>query len=161
MRALMPGSYDPVTVGHLAVIEATAARYDRVTVALFINPNKKGLFPHEIRLTLLRLATAHLPNVDVIFSDGMVADYARAGGYDRIVKGVRSRTDLLYEEEMAAFNLERGGVPTELVPAEEAYAAVSSTAVRRALAAGDQAALSLLLPPSVLEEALSAYRSLS
>ena len=77
MRALMPGSYDPCTVGHLAVIEAAAARYTAVTVAVFINPKKQGLFSYAERVQFLRLATAHLPNVEVTFSDGMVADFAK------------------------------------------------------------------------------------
>ncbi len=160
MRALLPGSFDPITVGHLAVIEAAAARYDRVTVGVFINPDKPGLFPYDVRVRLAQLATAHLENVEVLFSSGMVADLAKDGGYDRIVKGVRNEADRLYEEKMAAYNLERGGVPTELLAAEEALSAVSSTAVRAALSAADKELLVRLLPPSILEEALSAYKRL-
>ncbi len=150
MRVLMPGSYDPCTRGHLALIERAAALYDEVTVAVFINPEKQGLFSHEERVALLRLATAHLPTVTVAFSDGMVADYARAGGYDAIVKGIRNDKDRAYEEAMAAYNLERGGVPTILLSAEGNLREISSTAVRLALAEG--ADLSLLLPPAILDQ---------
>ncbi len=160
MRALMPGSFDPITRGHLAIIEAAAARFDCVTVGVFINPDKKGLFPYDVRLELIRLATAHLKNVEVIFSSGMVADVAKEGGYDCIVKGVRSEADRAYEEEMAAYNLKRGGVPTELLAAEEALLAVSSTAVRGALLSGDTAALSALLPEKILKDTLLAYQRL-
>lgn len=138
MRVLMPGSYDPCTVGHLAVIEQAAALYGDVTVAVFINPEKKGLFSYDERVEFLRLATAHMATVKVVFSDGMVADYAREGGFDAIVKGVRNDADRRYEEAMAEYNLRRGGVPTILLDAPDALAEVSSTAVRQALAAGDE-----------------------
>lgn len=159
MRALMPGSYDPVTLGHLAVVEAAAARFREVTVAVFINPEKQGLFAFSDRVEFLRLATAHLPNVRVIFSDGMVADLARDGGYDRIVKGIRNDADRRYEEGMAAYNLARGGVPTELLPAGPTLEAISSTAVRRALAAGEP--LSGLVPEAAETAILAAYRKIA
>ena len=82
MKVLMPGSYDPCTVGHLAVIRAAAERFREVTVAVFINPKKEGLFSYAERVEFLRLATADLPRVTVAFSDGMVADFAKDGGYD-------------------------------------------------------------------------------
>ncbi len=155
MRVLMPGSYDPCTRGHLALIERAAALYREVTVAVFINPKKEGLFSYEERVRLLRLATAHLPSVNVTFSDGMVADYAKEGGYDAIVKGVRNEEDRAYEEEMAAYNEERGGVPTVLLTAEGEVAAISSTAVRLALSKGSD--LSPMLPPSILDEVRILY----
>lgn len=136
MKALMPGSYDPCTVGHLAIIELAAGLFDEVTVAVFINPDKQGLFSYEERVGFLRLSVAHLKNVSVTFSEGMVADFAAEGGYDRIVKGVRNDKDSAYEAEMAAYNLRRGGVLTELIPAPDGLTEVSSTAVREALLAG-------------------------
>ncbi len=157
MKVLMPGSYDPCTVGHLAVIETAAARFGEVTVAVFINPAKEGLFTYGERVEFLRLATAHLAGVTVTFSDGMVADFAREGGFDRIVKGVRNSSDRLYEAEMAAYNLERGGVPTELIPAEDGMQAVSSTAVREALARGED--LRGLVPEAARAAVLAAYGS--
>ena len=155
MRALMPGSYDPVTSGHLAVIEAAAETYDEVTVAVFINPKKEGLFTYAERVELLRLATAHLSNVRVDFSDGMVADYAKAGGYDAIVKGIRNEIDRAYEEKMAEYNLAHSGVPTVLLPAAGGMLSVSSTAVREALAAG--APIDALIPASILPTLTALY----
>ena len=156
MRVLMPGSYDPCTVGHLALIERAAAEYGEVTVGVFVNPQKAGCFTHAERVEFLHLATAHLPNVTVIFSDGMVADLARDGGYGAIVKGVRNDVDRRYEEEMAAYNLARGGVPTILLPAPEELLDVSSTAARQALATGDGYAK--LLPAAAAEAIAAAYR---
>ena len=157
MKVLMPGSYDPCTVGHLAVIEKAAARFGEVTVAVFINPEKQGLFTYGERVEFLRLATAHLKGVDVAFSDGMVADLAKDGGYDRIVKGIRNERDRLYEAEMAAYNLERGGVATELLPADTGMKEVSSTAVREALASGSD--LRGLVPEAARAAILAAYKS--
>lgn len=156
MRALMPGSYDPCTVGHLALIERAAADYDSVTVAVFINPKKQGLFSFDERMEFLRLATAHLSNVTVAFSDGMVADYAAAGGFTAIVKGIRNEVDRRYEEEMAAYNLQRGGVPTVLLPADLKVAEISSTVVRRALADGTE--LRGLVPEAARAAILGSYQ---
>lgn len=157
MRVLMPGSYDPVTRGHLAVIEEATRRYGEVTVAVFINPKKEGLLPYDTRVALLRLATAHLAEVDVIFSDGMVADLARDGGYDLIVKGIRNEKDLAYEEEMADYNLARGGVKTEFIDAAVAMRGISSTAVREALAVGRP--IDDLVPDSIAAAVVAAYRA--
>ena len=156
MKVLMPGSYDPCTVGHLAVIEAAAELFGEVTAAVFINPNKEGLFSYAERVEFLRLATAHLEGVTVTFSDGMVADLARDGGFDRIVKGVRNERDRLYEAEMAAYNFDRGGVITELIPAADEMQEVSSTAVREALASGGD--LLGLVPEAARAAILAAYR---
>lgn len=155
MKVLMPGSYDPCTVGHLAVIRAAAERFREVTVAVFINPKKEGLFSYAERVEFLRLATADLPRVTVAFSDGMVADFAKDGGYDLIVKGIRNEEDRRYETEMATYNLERGGVPTELMPARDGMCEVSSTAVREALARGE--ALRGLVPEAARAAILTAY----
>lgn len=158
MRALMPGSYDPITIGHLAVIEEAAKRFDEVTVAVFINPDKRGLFGYRERVELLTLATAHLSNVSVDFSDGMVADYARAGGYSCIFKGIRDEGDRAYEEGMAAYNLERSGVPTVLYKTPEEYRAVSSTAVREALAKGEP--IEALVPHTITPALLALYKKI-
>ena len=153
MRALLPGSYDPVTIGHLAVIEEAARRFDAVTVAVFINPDKRGLLGYEDRVALLRLATAHLSNVTVDFSDGMVADYAKATDCFCIFKGIRNEGDRAYEEGMAAYNLKRAGIPTELYETPAEYRNISSTAVRAALKAGRPIAG---LVPEATEKALLA-----
>lgn len=157
MKALIPGSYDPCTRGHLDLIARAAALYDEVVVAVFINPEKTGLFPFEKRMEFLRLATASLPNVTVTFSNGMVADYARENAIGKIVKGYRNDRDLQYEKEMAAYNLAHSGVKTELLPTAPEYAAVSSTAVREALAAGRE--IASFVPPEIVEAVRSAYET--
>ncbi len=155
MKVLLPGSYDPCTVGHLAVIEKAAALYEKVIVGIFINPDKQGLFTHSERLSFLSLATAHLSNVTVDFSDGYVADYAKEKGISLIIKGIRNENDRAYEEEMAAYNERRGGVKTLLWQAEDALCALSSTEVRRALAEGRD--IGGLVPKAALAVILAAY----
>ncbi len=155
MTVLLPGSYDPCTRGHLAVIEKAAARYERVIVGLFINPDKQGLFTHGERLSFLSLATAHLSNVSVDFSDGFVADYAKEKGVSLIVKGIRNERDRAYEEEMAAYNERRGGVKTLLWQADGALCELSSTRVRKALEGGED--IEGLVPKAALDAILSAY----
>lgn len=155
MKVLIPGSYDPCTRGHLDLIERAAARYEEVIAAVFINPEKSGLFPYRERVNFLRLATAHLPNVTVTFSDGMVADYVRENAIDQIVKGYRDERDLQYEKTMADYNLAHSGVGTELLPAAPAYVSVSSTAVREALASGH--GIETLVPPEAAPAIRAAY----
>ncbi len=156
MKALLPGSYDPCTLGHLSVIERAAARFDSITVAVCINPEKRGLFSYADRVEFLRLATEHLKNASVIFFDGMVADYAKEHAFDKIVKGVRSREDLAYEQEMAAYNLARGGVATELLQAEDGLFAVSSSAVREALSLGKD--IASMVPKAAHDAILASYK---
>lgn len=132
-RAILPGSYDPVTVGHLDLIRRAAERYDEVYAVIFRNPEKTYRFSLDDRVKMLILATDDLPNVLVSYSDGLVIDYMRDSGIDTIVKGYRSEKDLAYEREQAAWNELHGGVKTVLLPASPMLSEVSSTAVRAVL----------------------------
>lgn len=157
MTVLLPGSYDPCTKGHLAVIEKAAALYGRVIVGLFINPDKQGLFTHSERLSFLSLATAHLSNVSVDFSAGFVADYAKEKGVSLIIKGIRNEKDRAYEEEMAAYNERRGGVKTLLWQAEDRLCDLSSTRVREALERNED--IEALVPKAAKKAILSSYHA--
>ena len=132
---LLPGSFDPLTRGHHAVIEAAARAFDEVRVMVFVNPDKTCLFPLSDRVEFLRLATANLPNVTVGSSEGLVADYVRENGISFIVKGVRSERDYLYERAMADWNAAHGA-KTFLFPAPEDVREISSTELRTRLEAG-------------------------
>ena len=132
---LLPGSFDPLTRGHYAVIEAAARAFDEVRVMVFVNPDKTCLFPLSDRVEFLRLATANLPNVTVGSSEGLVADYVRENGISFIVKGVRSERDYLYERAMADWNAAHGA-KTFLFPAPEDVREISSTELRTRLEAG-------------------------
>ena len=136
LKVILPGSYDPVTVGHMDIVRRAAEEYGEVYVVAFINPNKKYLFSVSERVSMLMLACDKLDNVLVSYSDGLVIDYMREHGIDRIVKGYRNDVDLKWEKEQAEWNLTHGGYPTELIMCAEGMADISSTAVRAALSEG-------------------------
>lgn len=144
---ILPGSYDPVTVGHLEIIKRAAALYDEVYVVAFVNPKKTYTFSVEERVKMLILATDELENVLVSYSDGFVIDYMREHGIEKIVKGYRNDEDLKWEREQAEYNLKNGGYETELWLCQDEMKDVSSTAVRELLKSGKSA--SDLLPEAV------------
>ena len=135
MSVIMPGSYDPVTTGHVEMIKRVAEREDEVYVVIFTNPNKQYTFSLEDRVAMLMLATEELDNVFVSYSLGYVVDYMREHGIDRIVKGYRNDSDLAWEKDQAEYNLKHGGYETELILCDERYKDISSTLVRERLAA--------------------------
>ena len=134
---LLPGSYDPPTLGHLSLIKRAARQYGRVLAVAFVNPNKTYLFTPEERVQMLSRMTAQLENVRTDFSEGLVIDYAKKHGATLLIKGYRNEADLAYEQTQADWNLENGGIRTLLWPAEDGLAAVSSTAARAALSEGE------------------------
>lgn len=153
MRVIMPGSYDPVTLGHLEMIKRAARTYDEVYAVIFINENKKYRFSLEDRVRMLTLATDELDNVLVSYSLGRVVDYMREHGIEMIVKGYRDERDLEWEKYQADYNMKNGGYETVLVKCDESFECISSTAVRELLDKGE--GISELVPPSVEEYILS------
>jgi pantetheine-phosphate adenylyltransferase len=149
MKVILPGSYDPITNGHLEVIRQASEKFDAVYVVAFINPKKKYRFSLNERVSMLMLATEDLDNVLVSYSDGLVIDYMRDHEIDKIVKGYRTDADLPWEHEQAEWNLKHGGVETELWKCKEELENISSTAVRAALDEG--ASISHLVPEKVSE----------
>lgn len=147
MSVILPGSYDPVTRGHLDIIERAAREYDEVYAVIFTNPNKTYRFSLEDRVRMLMLATDHLDNVLVSYSNGLVIDYMREHDIEKIVKGYRTDADLPWEHEQAEWNKQHGGYETELWKCESKYESISSTAVRAALDTGED--ISALVPASV------------
>ena len=129
--AIYPGSFDPVTLGHLDIIRRASVMFDRLIVAVMHNQNKKPAFTAEERVEFLKRTTADLPNVEVESFDGLLADYARQKNACIIVKGVRNITDFDSEMQMARIN--QGIEPeleTLLLPADPAYIYLSSTVAR-------------------------------
>lgn len=149
IAVILPGSYDPVTVGHLNMIKRAAEKYERVYAVIFVNPEKKYLFDHADRVRMLMLACEELENVLVSESAGLVIDYMREHDIEKIIKGYRNDEDLEYERVQAKWNFEHSGYKTELWQAESELSDVSSTEVRRRLALGESA--DELLPPAVAE----------
>ena len=149
MSVILPGSYDPVTLGHLDIIRRVAEREDEVYVVIFTNPDKKYSFTLEERMDMLLLATDKLDNVIVSYSLGYVVDYMRDHEIDRIVKGYRNGEDIKWENLQAEYNKKHGGYDTELMECREEYKHISSTLVRQRLKEG--ADISDLVTPEVEE----------
>ena len=146
---IVPGSYDPPTLGHAELIRRAAEKYGAVHAVLFINPEKSYTFSVAERVKMLSLATEGIPNVSVDASDGFVVDYMRERGIEKIVKGYRTEADLPWEREQAEYNFSHGGYETELVQLDKDYREISSTAARLAISEGRD--LSKLLPEAVIE----------
>ena len=136
MSVILPGSYDPVTVGHLEIIKRAAREYDEVYAVIFTNPNKKYRFSIEDRVRMLMLATDGLDNVLVSYSSGLVIDYMREHDIEKIIKGYRTEADLPWEHEQAEWNRKHGGYETELWKCSDDLENVSSTAAREAITNG-------------------------
>ena len=102
--AIYPGSFDPVTNGHLDIIERTAAIFDKVTVAILVNSSKTPTFTVDERIDMLKKATAHISNVEIEFFDGLLVDFVRSKGAKVIIKGLRAVSDFEYEFQMAMLN---------------------------------------------------------
>ena len=131
-RAICPGSFDPITLGHLDIIRRAAALFDAVTVCVMVNGGKGGgMFSAQERLEFARLAVAGLDNVDCLRWDGLLADLAAEQGASALVKGVRGAGDFDWEYQMACINRRLGGaVETVLLPAAPEYVYFSSTMAR-------------------------------
>ncbi|GAA4661277.1 pantetheine-phosphate adenylyltransferase [Gordonia humi] len=128
--AVCPGSYDPFTLGHRFVVERTAARFDRVVVAVVVNPNKQGMFSIDERIELIRRDCADLPNVEVRSWSGLLVDLVREDDLPTIVKGLRSETDFAYETPMAQMNRELADAETLFMLTDPKFAHVSSSLVK-------------------------------
>ena len=148
-RVIFPGSYDPITLGHLELIERGAAKYSEVYVVAFINPDKKYMFSESERTEMMRLCCAHLKNVTVDFYFGRVVDYMSEHGIEKIIKGYRNISDLMYEMPQAEYNFKNGGVETEFYCASDGFSLVSSTLARDKIKKGED--LSGILSHTVID----------
>ena len=129
-RCVCPGSFDPVTNGHLDVIERASRLYDQVTVAVLVNETKTGLFPVEERMDLLREVTADLGNVTVDSFQGLLVDYCRDRSIPVVVKGLRAVSDFDYELQMSQMNNRLSGIETLFVATNPDYSFLSSSLVK-------------------------------
>ncbi|WP_116112966.1 pantetheine-phosphate adenylyltransferase [Austwickia chelonae] len=132
-RCVCPGSYDPVTLGHLDVVTRACALYDEVVVAILHNPAKQGMFTPQERLELVEgeLSSAGLTTVKVVtFADRLLVDVCRDLGIQAIIKGLRGETDYSYELPMAVMNRHLTGVETLFLPGEPTYSQVSSSLMK-------------------------------
>lgn len=140
MLAICPGSFDPVTHGHLDIIGRSAALFDQVIVAVGRNSAKSYLFTLEERLELMRQTTVGWPNVTVEAMDGLLVDFATARGARLLVKGIRFASDFDFELQMAHINAVVGSVETVMLPASSQWATLSSTMIREVASYGGDVA---------------------
>ena len=130
--AIVPGSFDPMTLGHKDIVERATKLFDKVIVAIMINPAKVGKFTFAERKKIAELTLSDVPRASVITADGYLADLAAALKAVAIVKGVRNVDDFEYEQEMAVFNHNRNPITeTVYLPAYSELAEISSTYTRK------------------------------
>ena len=154
-KVVCPGSFDPVTNGHLDIIERSARLFDEVVVAVLVNQNKQGLFTIPERLDLLDRATAHLPNVTTASFTGLLVDFCTTHHVDAIVKGLRAVTDFDYELQMAQMNGSLTEVDTVFVPTTPEYSFLASSLVKEVAKHGGD--VSGLIPGFVNDELKRKY----
>ncbi|MCI0385622.1 pantetheine-phosphate adenylyltransferase [Streptomyces sp. CNQ085] len=148
-RAVCPGSFDPITNGHLDIISRASRLYDEVYVAVMINKSKQGMFAVEERMDLIHQVTAEYGNVRVEAFHGLLVDFCKQREIPAIVKGLRAVSDFDYELQMAQMNNGLSGVETLFVPTNPTYSFLSSSLVKEVAAWGGD--VSHLVPPVVLQ----------
>jgi pantetheine-phosphate adenylyltransferase len=129
-RAVCPGSFDPVTNGHLDIIGRAARLYDELVVAVLVNQTKSGLFSVEERIEMLKETTARYPTVRVEEFQGLLVDFCRANDITCVVKGLRAVSDFDYELQMAQMNLGLAGVETLFMATNPQYSFLSSSLIK-------------------------------
>ena len=129
-RAVSPGSFDPVTNGHLDIVDRASRLYDELIVAVLINQSKHGLFTVDERLDMLREVTKGYRNVRVEAFQGLLVDFCRAQGAGVVVRGLRAVSDFDYELQMAQMNIGLAGVETLFMPTNPLYSFLSSSLVK-------------------------------
>jgi pantetheine-phosphate adenylyltransferase len=149
LTALCPGTFDPVTNGHLDIIERAARRFDALLVGVLDNPTKQPLFAAEERVSMLKEATHHLSNVEVDAFSGLLVDYAKRRDADVVVKGLRAVTDFEYEIQMAQMNHSLSGLETLFMTAAPQWSFLSSSLIKEVARFGGD--VSGLVPPVVAE----------
>lgn len=148
---IYPGSFDPITVGHMDIIRRACGLFDRVIVAVLHNPAKRGCFPPETRLALIRQACAPLEQVTVDTFDGLLADYVRRVGAQAVVRGLRGVGDFESELQMAQVNSQLlPGMETLFMMTRPEHAHISSSVVREVASFGGD--ISPYVPAEILPQ---------
>ena len=150
-KALYPGSFDPLTMGHLNIIRRAAKLYDELTIGVVSNPSKASMFTLEEREEMLKDALRDLPNVKVDHFSGLLADYVNRMGFDVVVRGLRATTDFEYEIQMAQMNarLFNESVETVFLMTDPQYSFISSSVVKEVQSLGG--CIDGLVPDEILK----------
>ena len=149
--AIYPGSFDPITLGHLNIIKRAALCFDKLIVCVMVNSQKNGLFTPEERVELIRRVVSQLPNVEVDASSILLAEYAKQRRARVIVKGLRAVSDFEAEVQMSVINRKLNpNVDTMFLPSHEKYTYLSSTVVKEMVRYGVE--LSDFLPREIIQD---------
>ncbi|GAB2751285.1 pantetheine-phosphate adenylyltransferase [Nocardioides pakistanensis] len=148
-RAVCPGSFDPVTNGHIDIVSRASALFDEVTVAVLINKSKKSMFSVEERIGMLTEVCAGFDNVKIDAFHGLLVDFCKERDIHAIVKGLRAVSDFDYELQMAQMNSSLAPVETVFVPTSPEYSFLASSLVKEVATFGGD--VSSLVPPLVLD----------
>ena len=152
LTALCPGTFDPVTNGHLDIIERAGKNFDSIVAAVLENPAKDPLFAAEERVSMLKAAVVDLPNVEVDSFSGLLVDYAKRRAPSAIVKGLRAISDFDYELQMAQMNHRLAGVETFFMTTSPTWSYLSSSLVKEVARFGGD--VDGLVPPHVRDRLL-------
>lgn len=149
--ALYAGSFDPITNGHLDIVERAAHMFDSITVGVLVNTSKKPILTLEERIQVVREATAHLDNVEVESFGGLLADYVNRKQFSAVIRGLRATTDFEYEIQMAQMNdrLYTGNTETIFLMTNPKYSFISSSLIKEVASLGGD--VSGLLPECALQ----------
>ncbi len=134
--AIYPGSFDPVTYGHLDIVERGAGLFEKLIVAVAKNPGKEPLFTVKERIEMLKESVKHLPNVEIACFQGLLVDFARSRKANAILRGLRALSDFEYEFQMASVNRKIGNIETVFMMTGNEYAYLSSSAVKEVASLG-------------------------
>ncbi len=157
--AVFPGTFDPVTCGHLDIIERGRRLFAKLVVGIGKNPEKTQLFTPEERVAIIRPLVAHMTNVDVESYNGLTADFARSMGARFILRGVRDFIDLRNELQQANTNLIVGGIETIFILTSHEHALTSSTLIKQIveMGGGDPSRLNRIVPQLVIDKLREKY----
>lgn len=155
--AIYPGSFDPVTNGHLDIIERTAKIFDKVIVAILVNSSKTPTFTTEEKIDMLKRATSHIPNVEIEYFDGLLVNYVKSKGAHVIVKGLRAISDFEYEFQMAMLNKSVSpDIETLFMMTSNKYSYLSSSIVKELGRLG--ASVEDLVPDVIMDDVINKLR---
>jgi pantetheine-phosphate adenylyltransferase len=149
IRAIFPGSFDPITNGHLDVVRRGTKLFDELIIAVGHNPSREQLFTTDERVKMIKELVAEMSNVVVESFEGLTADYVVKRGADVILRGLRNLTDVQYEFQLAMTNRAVAGIETVFIMTSEQYGFVSSTLIREVAGLGGN--VSSLIPKTVYE----------
>jgi pantetheine-phosphate adenylyltransferase len=148
-RVVCPGSFDPITFGHLDIVERASSIFDEVVIAVMVNKTKQTLFTVEERIEMTKEVTSKFPNVKVDSWSGLLVDYCKTNNISIIVKGLRAVTDFDYELQMSQINLQLQGVETLFISTAPAHSFLSSSLVKEIASHGGD--VSSYIPAVLLE----------